>query len=234
MNTAKIIIIAGLVVGLVACATTRQASQGVKESGFLGDYWQLQKGQKGQAALVYISPSANWAKYTKVQLVPVQLWKSDDPDSPLGRMDVATQQRLIDLLHTAVADELKKDYLLVEQPCPDVLVIRGAITEARHSKPVINLVSSTYPPLKVLNIGKELLTGTGIGVGVVTVEMEILDGQSQQRLAAAVDRRSGTQALQSKFAGTWGDVKLSFDWWAERLRTRLAEERAGAAAKTEL
>ena len=194
----------------------------------------MHKGKEGRAILVYINPSANWTKYTKVQLVPVQFWKSDDPKSPLGKMDTATRQRLVDLLHTSVVDELKKDYQIVGEGGPDVLVIRGAITEARHAKPVIDLVSSAYPPLKILSLAKESLTGTGIGVGVVTVEVELLDGQTHERLAAAVDRRSGTQALQSKFDGTWGDVKLSFDWWAQRLRTRLAEERASAPPKTEL
>jgi hypothetical protein len=49
-----------------------------------------------------------------------------------------------------------------------------------------------------------------------------------------VDNRSGTAAVRSKFAGTWGDVEKSFDWWSQRLATRLAEEKAGSATKTPL
>jgi hypothetical protein len=79
-----------------------------------------------------------------------------------------------------------------------------------------------------------MLTGTGIGVGAVTIEAELLDGGTNQRLAAVVDRRSGTKALRSKFDGSWGDVKLSFDWWATRLRTRLTEERESISDKTAL
>ena len=225
-------LIAGLVLGLAACATSRQATKGMQESGFLGDYSQLEKGQKGQAALVYINPAVTWNKYTKVKINPVQLWKSDDPESELSKLSAENQQRLIDLLNTALVDALKNDYEIVNQAGPGVLVIRGAVTDARPSKPVIGLISSVYLPLKLVSLGKQALTGTGIGVGVVTVECELLDGQTQQRLVAAVDRRSGTTALRSKFDGSWGDIKLSFDWWANRLRTRLAEERAGVTDKT--
>ncbi len=47
------------------------------------------------------------------------------------------------------------------------------------------------------------------------------DGVTGQRVAAVVDERAGTKALRSKFDGTWGDVKLSADWWATRLNLRL-------------
>src|SRR5271169_4130888 len=96
----------GLLLGMVACATTRQTTKGIEPSGFLGDYSQLQKGKKGQAALVYIDPSANWAQYTKVYVEPVQLWKSDDPDSPMGKLSPDAQQKLVDLLNTALVDQL--------------------------------------------------------------------------------------------------------------------------------
>src|SRR5258708_7513030 len=121
------------------------------------------------------------------------------------------------MFHQAMVDELQKDYQLVEQGGPDVIIIRGALTDAKKSKPVINFVSSVYLPLKVISFGKRLITGTDIGVGKVVVEAELLDGETNQRIAAAMDARAGTKALRSKFSGYWGDVKLAFEWWGERL-----------------
>jgi hypothetical protein len=46
-------------------------------------------------------------------------------------------------------------------------------------------------------------------------------------LAAAVDRRAGTKAIRTKFDGTFGDVRLSMDYWAEHLDQRLTELRQG-------
>jgi hypothetical protein len=106
------------------------------------------------------------------------------------------------------------------------------MTDGKKSKPVANFVSSVYLPLKVVSLGKRLVTGTDVAVGAVTIEAELLDGANNQRLAAVVDRRAGTKALRTKFNNTWGDVKINFDWWAQRLATRLAEEKAGTATKT--
>jgi hypothetical protein len=228
------VLIVSLLIGLTGCSTTRQVTSGIEPSGFLGDYSQFQKGVKDRAVYYYQNPSVNWNKYTKIMIQPVQLWKSDDPDSPLGGLSPEKQQMLVSALQTALSDRLSKNYTMVDQPGPDVMVIRAAITEAKRSKPVINLVSSVYPAALVLSYGKQAIWGTGTGVGSVTVEGEILDGQTNERLAAAVDRRAGTKAWRSKFNGTFGDVKASFDWWANRLAQRLTEWRTGVTPKTDL
>ena len=227
------LVTAMLLLGLTACKTTRQVSD-VETSGFLTDYGTMQKGTNDQAALVYINPAANWSKYTKIWIKPIDLWKSDDPDSAIGKFDEEDQKLLVSMFHQALVDELQKDYQLVEQGGPDVLVIRAALTDAKKSKPVLNFVSSVYLPLKVISFGKRLATGTDIAVGYVSVEAEFLDGESNQRVAAIVDQRAGTKALRTKFSGRWGDVQLVFEYWAQKLVTRLAEEKAGSPEKTEL
>ena len=230
------VLMVGVLCGLTACKTTRQTTKEkyVEPSGFLGDYSQLEPGTNGQARLVYIRSGVDWNKYTKIWVKPVELWKSDEPDSPMNKVSPENQQKLIDLFNTAMVNTLSSNYTIVDQGGPDVLVIHAAITDAKKSKPVIGVVSAIYLPLKLISLGKQEIAGTGIGVGLVTIEAELLDGQTNQRLAAAVDSRSGTTALRSKFSGTFGDIEKSFEWWAQRLETRLAEEKAGSATKTPL
>jgi hypothetical protein len=217
---------AGLLLGLTACNTTRQA-RSVTESGFLGDYSQLKKGKGDQAKLVYIAPDVNWNKYTKMYIEPVALWKGDETNSPLGELSKENQQLLVNYFYTSLNNELQKSYTIVDQPGPDTLVLRAAITEAKKSGPVRNLMTTIVPFGIAANLLKTAAFGKGIGVGDVQVEGELLDGATNQRLMAAVDRRVGTKALRTKFDGTWGDVKLSFDYWSEKLESRLVELRAG-------
>ncbi len=225
-----------LLVGLTACKTTRQVSKDSynEPSGFLGDYSMMEKGVEGRANLYYMKPGTDWTKYTKIWIKPVELWKSDDPESRLGKMSDENRQKLIDLYHTAMYNTLSTNYTVVEQSGPDVLIIHAAITDARKGKPVAGTISAIYLPLKLISVGKQGLAGTAIGVGSVTIEAELLDGATNQRLCAVVDTRSGTTAIRSKFSGTFADIEKSFEWWAERLQTRLAEEKAGAATKTAL
>jgi hypothetical protein len=221
----------GLLLSLTACRTTHQMRGDVEESGFLKDYSQMQEGESGQAKLIYLSPDVNWAGYTRIYIQPFELWKSDDTNSPLGKMDKEDQQILVDYAYSSLSNALAKDYQLVDQAGPGVLVIHGAITEAKKCKPVRNLISSVVPIGMGLSLVKRVAFGTGIGVGKCQAEVELLDGVTNQRLAAAVDRRAGTKAIRTKFNTTFGDVKLAFDYWSEKLAKRLAQLRTGKDVK---
>jgi len=217
------LLVGGLLIGATGCSTTRQMGQDASsQSGFLGDYSMLKKGAKGEANYIYIDPAVNYAKYTKIWIKSIALWRSDDPDSPLGKMSPENEQLLLSYLHTALVNNLQTELQIVDQAGPDVLVMQAAVTEAKPSKPVLNLVTSAWLPLKAASFGKRLATGSDIAVGSVLVEASFTDGQTGQRVAAVMDARVGTKAMRSKFDGTWGDVKLAFDWWAQRLALRIS------------
>lgn len=222
-HIAEFLSIGALALIVTCCSTTEQA-RSVTTSGFLGDYSQLTPGKSGQAKLVYIDLAADFSKYNKIMLEPVQLWQSENPDSPLSKLSKEEQQQLINYLYASLEEKLSMDYSLVDQPGPGVLRVRAAITEASKSKPVTGLVSSVTPIGIGLSYTKKLATGSHTGVGSVGAEAELLDGATGQRVAAAVDRRVGGKALYGEF-GVWGDVKEACDHWAHRLQMRLAELR---------
>ena len=238
MNYNKLItgvVLGGLLLGLTACRTTKQVSENEKDfSGFLGDYSQLKKGDGNEANYIYIDKSANWAKDTKVFIKPVELWKSNDKDSSLGKLSKEDQQKLVSFFQTALVTALETNFTIVDQAGPDVLVVHGAITDAGKSWPVLDLVTTVYPAALVISFGKQLITGTGAFVGEVRIEAELTDGATGQRIAAVVDERAGTKALRTKFEGSWGDLKLALDWWSTRLDARLELLKSGNFSDTSL
>ena len=62
-------------------------------------------------------------------------------------------------------------------------------------------------------------------VGKAAMEAEITDSMTSKRLAAAVDERAGAKTLRG-IGGKWKDVDNAFNYWAEKIRKRLAELRA--------
>jgi hypothetical protein len=229
-----VILAGGLLLGLTACSTTHQVRGSMEDSGFLKDYSLMKPGKGDEAKMLYINPDVNWGKYTKVYIKSVELWKSDDPDSKLGKLDKDDQQLLVNYFHTALSNALSKDYTIVDEAGPDTLVFHGALTEAKKCRPVSNLVSSVVPMGIGLSLVKRVIFGTGLGVGECQVEAEFTDGGTGQIVAEAMDRRAGTKALRTKFDGTFGDVKLCLDYWATRCAFKLEQLRVNSADKSDM
>ena len=125
-----------------------------------------------------------------------------------------------------VYDELDGPFDIVNEPGPGVLRLRVAITEAKGARVVGKTVTTVVPQLRLLTTIAGVATDTQVFVGKVTIEAEVTDSMTNERLAAAVDERAGTKALRS-LGGQWKDVKNAFDYWADRIRARLTELRAG-------
>jgi Protein of unknown function (DUF3313) len=204
-------VIVGLTLG-VGCAPLRQRREAVKPSGFLGDYSQLAKSDEYPAYLVYINPSANWSSYNAIMIDSVSLWGSSEKLSPEDR------QMIAGMMYNALYDTLSKNFAIVAAPGVNVLRLRAAITEARGSKVALNVVTSVVPQLRVLTTVGGMAADTATIVGEASGEIEVTDSVTGRRLAAGVDRQTGTKALlrANKFS-KWGDVKEACERWAENL-----------------
>jgi hypothetical protein len=212
-----------LLVAIGGCAVTRQ-TRAVEKSGFLGDYSDMKEGESDQAQLVYVKPNVRWSSYDKIVIDPVTLWTSEESVAKIAPED---QQLLADYLDASLRHHLQQDYQLVDRPEAGALRLRVAITDAKGARAVANTVSKIVPQLRLLTTVGGLAADTQVLVGRAGVEAELLDSFTNERLGAAVDRRAGTKALRGGVS-TWADVQNAFDFWSEKLRTRLAELRTAA------
>ena len=168
-------------------------------SGFLVDYSQLTPGGEGRAALTYVDPEVDFKNYDSLMFDRVSVWLSAEAEN--REIDPAVLKEMSDYFLNALVDAVKDGYSVVDQPGPNVLRVRAAITDVEPSDPVAKAVSVD-----------------NIGTGGAEAEFELLDSMSSERLAAAVDsRRGGTSASRD----VWEDTKYAFDQWARRFRERL-------------
>ena len=112
------VLAAALLLGLTACRTTHQVRGTPEESGFLKDYSLLKPGTGDEAKLRYVAPDVNWAKFTKVYIEPIELWKSDETNTPMNKLDQEDQQLLVSYFYTAMSNALSKDYTIVNEAGP--------------------------------------------------------------------------------------------------------------------
>jgi hypothetical protein len=210
-------------VSMAACAPTRQLHSAPEPSGFLGDYSEFEPGPADGAQLVYVADDTRFSDYRAILLDSVTLWSSERMAS-LPRED---QQALADQLYLSLHRALEKDWTMVDSPGPGVLRVRAALTEARGSNVPLDVVATVLPHLNLLGKAAHLGEETASTVGSATGELEITDSLTGRRLVAAVDQRVGARSLRG-MTHKWSDVQEAFDYWAEYLRTRLAQLRSGA------
>ena len=216
---------ASLLLGLAvaACAPSRQPRGPVAESGFLRDYSQLQPGKEGQCKQVYINPNVNWRSYNAMMFESVTLWPGKD--GGLANLSPQDQQMLADRLYKAVYDAVSKDIQMVNSPGPGVMRGRVALTEAKPTNVPLNAVATVVPQLRTLSTIVGMAANTSLTVGSATIEADVTDSLTNQRLAACVDERIGQRSVQA--FGTWSQVQAAFDHWAQQFAQKLAQLRSG-------
>ena len=187
-----------LLVLLGGCAATKQARD-VEQSGFLGDiYPLLHEGKEGEALLVYKPEKidhARAAKYTKMLLDPVTIWRGDE--SKMKGLSQEALQNLADHFYSLLYLNLKEDYEMVQKPDSNTLRLQVAITKVEESMVVLDVVSSIVPQARVLSTVKGLATGKPAFVGEASIEAKLSDAQTGKLLAAVVDRRVGGKKLEA-------------------------------------
>jgi Protein of unknown function (DUF3313) len=214
------------VVALAACSVTQQdkpeSGSSVPTSGFLSDYSQLKPGAEGQALLVYFNPNANWAQYTAVIIDPVTIGFA--PERQISQQDQIT---LANYYRQQLEQNLSKTFAIVNQPGPNVMRLRVALTDATTATPVLRTISVVVPQARILNSVKDLASGSYAFVGSARSEGEVLDSVTGVRLAAAIDQRSGGLSIKNADVWQWGDAENAMDYWAQRTAQRLTELHTG-------
>jgi Protein of unknown function (DUF3313) len=202
------------------------ASSAPAMSGFFGpDVSLLQPGQNGQAAMVYVNPGAQWSRYNKILLEEVEFW--DDPNTSISPSD---QEMLTAYFYNKLKEDLQKNFTLVDQGGPGVIVLQVAIVNASTATPVLRSVSVVVPQARILNGLQSLATGSYAFVGSAEAEMKARDATTGQLLAGAIDKRAGGMALSTAAQWQWGDAKNAMDYWANRITVRLLELQGRAPA----
>src|SRR5262249_14021643 len=151
-----------------------------------------------------------WTSYDKVLFEPVTLWRSGRHS--LDAVPEGDLLRLVTDLETAVRRRLGTAFALVDRPDGGVMRIRLAITQARASDPVLDVLRARS--------GGDVTAGDGAlhpetrrFIENARIEGEIRDARTDRLLAAGVDQRRHNGAFRFD---TWADVDHALEFWAAR------------------
>jgi hypothetical protein len=200
-------------------------SHKTQPAGFLGDYSQLKEGKTKEWMFGYVNPAVSIQAYTSILMDPIRIYVSKEYN--MKNVSSEDQQKILNYADATIRKHLAQDYTLVQKPGPGVMRLRIAITEAENSSVAWDTVSTIMPISLAISGITTIASGSAAFVGSAGVEAELQDSLTGTRLMAGVDRRMGGK-ITGKFDkfDKWHTVKNSIDYWAKRLQTRFAEERA--------
>ena len=211
------------IAAMPALAQEKKAPTEPLHSGFLTDYSKLKSASDRDGVLLYVDPGMNGRGYSKVMFRPVEIYVA--PSTEYRGVQPDALKRMSDQFLGSFKRALEPGYQIVNEPGPDVLQVRSAITGFQATSPSLN--PTDFLPIKaVFNAGRAA-AGKAPQVAELTAEMEVLDNNNV-RLAAAVATRKGDKALQQGDQITWQHLQAITEYWAKSFRQRLDELRTAS------
>lgn len=191
----------------------------------MGDYSGLVPDARNGDLLLYVRAGSDLRKYNKVIFEPVTIYLL--PQAQDRGIDPYDLERLAEYFHQAVTDELAKSghYEIVTTPGPDVFDLNVAITNVEPTGGKRNAVVQGGAAAATLGVapGASLLVPR-LSVGRVSIEGELLDSVSGDRLVAFMTSKGGRRWFSGLNAfRRWGDIQRAFRSWAKAFRERLDE-----------
>lgn len=211
--------------------------------GFLSDYSKLKPKGGDSQAYSYRNPEADMAKYDKLMVDRIKIYLKED--APSKQIDPTELKELADYFHQAIVKAVGDAYPVVNEPGPDVLRVRIAITDLVPNAPEASVVTLVVPFVWVGEAGAGVAqrkAGSTPFLGEATVEFEALDSQSSKQVAAYIEERVGkkynwTHGVDTavkdylKAYSSWAYTKQAMDHWAQALRGALDTWHGKATAK---
>lgn len=175
-------------------------------SGFLGDYSGLRTDPNDKSLEWYEADDFSWLDYHAVMIDPLVVSFS----TTTKRQEIKTKRihALESRLRQAVEKALGPEHPVVTEPAEGVLRIRVAITDIRPANPTLNVVTSLVVPVR-------------FDSGGASIEVEFLNAETGERVAAAVDRKAGSKLKVWQGFKRWGDTRAAFRTWGKELKNAL-------------
>jgi len=201
-------------------------AQDFQSSDFLSDYSQLKKSSDTHMDYTYLAPGApaKMANYSAVMIDQPEIFIA--PNSKYKGMKPDDMKALADAFRTSLAQSLSANYMIVDQPGPNVVYLRFAISNVQLKKKRKGLLGYT-PVGLVAGAAKSALTSDitkKIDLKGLTIEMEVLDSSTQEQLAALLETRSGKKDEPV----SWAELEADIAAYSQRVRCRLDNARVAA------
>jgi hypothetical protein len=227
----------------VLCLPAAFAAEGTfsVEEGFLSvshDQLTIVREEAGGIDLIYKPPGAyaRLVKYNKIMIDQPEIWI--DPDSKYRGTKPDNIKAIADLMReNLTAKVTERGYEVVDEPGPDVLYIRVALTDLYLQKEKRGIWAYT-PQGAVIKLGADALRDmlSKIDIIEVAIQMEFQDSVTEEVLGALIIKRGARKNKETGQKLTRYDFKflrLEMQYYGGRVACHLDNARAPDAQQVD-
>jgi hypothetical protein len=204
--------------GFAQKPTVKKIPAGSEFSGFLKDYKHLKPVSEMEgAALGYAAQDAhkNLHAYVAAVIDPVEVYLASDASD--AKMTETARSASTEYFRAALVKSVSAAFPVVDEPGPLVLRLRAA---------VVGVDFGGETPAADRAVDRENGLTYTVNIGKVQVEMELLDSETGEQIAAFVDKENlgkGAEigAVSLTRDQRWVAAREAFDGWANRVRNFL-------------
>lgn len=151
----------------------------------------------------YAKPGVNFSRYRKLQPVPLEIYFYEGQAEP----DPEDLARLRQIFRTAFLAAIGDDYLIVDEPGPDVLHVRASLVDLELSS----------VPAEMPFQGRAAAL---VAEGHLTFFMELSDSLSGEVLVRAADKEkdAGPVGVAAATKRDWERTTVAAEYWARLFR----------------
>jgi len=206
--------------------TFKQIPAGKEFSGFLSSYANLKLSPRFEGqVLTFAQPDAekNLRRYVAIIVDPVETYITSDADQ--AKIDENARVSAVEYFRAALVQGVSDAFPVVYEKGPLVLRLRAALVG-------VDAGSEVTPEE---GVAPEAAVKRALNINKVAVEMELIDSQTNEQIAAMVDRANlgaGAEAasLRTPREEKFRKAREAFDEWASRVRQFLDSESEIAGA----
>lgn len=197
---------------LLAACSPSKTTETQEYSGYLKDYSDLQQTTSpgGQPTLRWISPKLREGHYDKLLIERITYFPKPEPNP---QVSMQTLNAIADYIDGEIKRVVATKFTLTDQPGPNTLRVRSAITGVKRSQRGLN--AWEVLPIGLVVAATTSATDTRSEDVAIFSEVELSDSQTGEVLAKAVRKGFGTRLNNGHEPLQLRQVRPLIDGWTQ-------------------
>ncbi len=182
-----------------------------QQRSFLSSYDGFESETK-RGPLTFQGKQSDFGRYNRALISDVKiLVDTDEIKATAAEVDT-----LGDRFESILRQEFDKKFTLTQNKGAGTLEVRAALVDVKPNSPAW-FVAGYAPGVLAATSAVWAATGDNPGSGVTTIQVEVLDSVTKERLYAFIDQEKGGKHKVRGGLTRWGQAEISFQKWAAQI-----------------